>query len=413
MGLGRIPSPNGAVLSRVPSGLLVRNFSPGSHVVVCLGSRLSECEDRCAQPVKAMFTVQRRNAITAVSEPAETTLTLVTAGKRLGPYEIVAPLGAGGMGQVFKARDTRLGRAVAIKISKHEFDGRFEREARAISALNHPHICTLYDVGPNYLVMELVEGETLAARIRRGPLAIESVLCYGIQIAGALAAAHAQGLIHRDLKPGNVMVTRAGVKVLDFGLAKFAGPAAAAANQQQVLTVEEAVVGTPAYMSPEQARGEALDERSDIFSLGCVLYAAATGRATFRGDNTLAILHQVTNVEPPSAASLRADLPTELDAILHRALAKEKDQRYRSATEIGAALEALRGSMSTGQPLAEQAGGPAGRAPVKGAIVPGYRRHSRVAAIHVIGVVVLTPRHRAQRGYRPRNFSASSSKRRS
>jgi serine/threonine protein kinase len=360
-----------------------------------------------------MFTAQRSNEIEAAREPAETTLTLVTAGKRLGPYEIVAPLGAGGMGQVFKARDTRLGRPVAIKISKREFDGRFEREARAISALNHPHICTLYDVGPNYLVMELVEGETLAARIRRGPLAIESVLCYGVQIAAALAAAHAQGLIHRDLKPGNVMVTRAGVKVLDFGLAKFAGTAAATANQQQVLTLEEAVIGTPAYMSPEQARGEELDERSDIFSLGCVLYAAATGRATFRGDNTLAILHQVTTVEPPAAASLRADLPPELDAILHRALAKDKDQRYRSATEIGEALEALRGSMPTGNSVARQAERPSGREPLKGASVPGYRRHRRIAAIHLIGVLVLAPGRRAQRGYRSRNLSVSSSKRRS
>jgi serine/threonine protein kinase len=358
-----------------------------------------------------MFPVQRKNAIVAAPEPEETTLTLVAAGKRLGPYEIVAPLGAGGMGQVFKARDTRLGRAVAIKISKHEFDGRFEREARAISALNHPHICTLYDVGPNYLVMELVEGETLAARIRRGPLPIEAVLCYGVQIAGALAAAHAQGLIHRDLKPGNVMITRVGVKVLDFGLAKFAG-AAAAAHSQEALTVEEAVVGTPAYMSPEQARGEELDERSDIFSLGCVLYAAATGRATFRGDNTLAILHQVTTVEPPAAASLRSDVPMELDVILHRALAKEKDQRYRSATEIGAALEALRSSMYTGDPLSHL-DGPAGREPVKGAIIPEYRRHTRVASIHIIGVLVLPPKPWAKRRYGPRNFSASSSKRRS
>jgi serine/threonine protein kinase len=348
-----------------------------------------------------MFPVQGQNAIAVAPEPEETTLTLVSAGKRLGPYEIVAPLGAGGMGQVFKARDTRLGRAVAIKISKHEFDGRFEREARAISALNHPHICTLYDVGPNYLVMELVEGETLAARIRQGPLPIEAVLCYGVQIAGALAAAHAQGLIHRDLKPGNVMVTRVGVKVLDFGLAKFAGAVAAAAHAQEVLTVEEAVVGTPAYMSPEQARGEELDERSDIFSLGCVLYAAATGRATFRGENTLAILHQVITVEPPTAASLRSDVPAELDAILHRALAKEKDQRYRSATEIGAALEALRSSMYTGNPLARQPERPARREPVK------------VAAIHVIGVLLLPPKRRPKRRYGPRNLTASSSKRRS
>jgi len=173
---------------------------------------------------------------------ADSTVTLVTPGTQLGPYKIEGPLGQGGMGQVFQARDTRLGRAVALKVVQERFSARFEREARAISALNHPHICTLYDIGPNYLVMELVEGETLAARLKRGQLTIEQTLQYGQQIADALSAAHAKSIVHRDLKPGNIMLSKSGVKVLDFGLAKSA--------QDQTLTATHGVLGTPAYMAP-------------------------------------------------------------------------------------------------------------------------------------------------------------------
>ena len=178
----------------------------------------------------------------------DSTVTMLRAGAQLGPYEILGPLGAGGMGQVFRARDSRLGRMVAIKVSDKRFSARFEREGRAISALNHPHVCTLYDVGPNYLVMELVEGETLAARLKKGPCPMELALRYGAEIADALAAAHALGITHRDLKPGNIMITKVGVKVLDFGLAKFGGPANAAA---EALTGSRAILGTPAYMAPE------------------------------------------------------------------------------------------------------------------------------------------------------------------
>ena len=205
----------------------------------------------------------------------DSTVTQVAAGTQLGPYKIEAPIGAGGMGQVFKARDTRLGRAVAIKITDEKFSARFEREARAISALNHPNICTLYDVGPNYLVMELVEGETLAARLRKGALAIELVLQYGMQIADALAAAHAQGIVHRDLKPGNIMVTKSGVKVLDFGLAK--------SPQDETITASRMVMGTPAYMAPEQREGKECDARTDIYALGLVLYEMATGKRLKQG----------------------------------------------------------------------------------------------------------------------------------
>ena len=172
----------------------------------------------------------------------------LSVGDKLGPYEIIAPIGAGGMGQVFRALDIRLNRAVAVKISSEQFSARFEGEARAIAQLNHPHICTLHDVGPNYLVMELVEGETLSARLKNGALPMDQVLRYGAEIADALAAAHAKGITHRDLKPGNIMITKAGVKVLDFGLAKTT-------EDDGTLTVTEAVMGTPAYMAPEQREG--------------------------------------------------------------------------------------------------------------------------------------------------------------
>lgn len=190
-------------------------------------------------------------------------------------YRIEARLGAGGMGEVFRARDTRLGREVAIKISNQRFADRFETEARAISALNHPHICTLYDVGPNYLVMELVEGETLAARLKRGPLSLVETLRYGAQIAGALAEAHAHHIVHRDLKPGNIMVTRHGVKVLDFGLAKMLTDA--------TVTASHVVVGTPAYMSPEQVEGREATTATDLFSLGLVIYEMVAGKLPVPG----------------------------------------------------------------------------------------------------------------------------------
>ena len=191
------------------------------------------------------------------------------SGTRLGPYRIESKLGEGGMGEVFRAVDTRLGRAVAIKITHEQFSARFEREARAISSLNHPHICTLYDVGPNYLVMELVEGETIAARLKSGPLPLKTALLYASQIAAALAEAHGKGIIHRDLKPGNIMIAKSGVKVLDFGLAK--------SGQDETVTASRMVMGTPAYMAPEQREGKPADARSDIYSFGCVLYEMLTG----------------------------------------------------------------------------------------------------------------------------------------
>jgi len=208
----------------------------------------------------------------------------LASGTRLGPYEIVSPLGSGGMGEVYAARDTRLDRRVAIKISKAQFTERFEREARAAAALNHPHICQLYDVGPNYLVMELVEGETLAACLKKGALPVELVLRYGMQIADALSAAHSKGIIHRDLKPGNIMVTSSGVKLLDFGLAKRRQPQVASdvtMPTAEPLTHAGMILGTVQYMAPEQLEGQAADGRTDIFALGAVLYEMLSGERAF------------------------------------------------------------------------------------------------------------------------------------
>ncbi len=194
----------------------------------------------------------------------------IAVGSMVGPYEILASIGAGGMGEVWKARDTRLNRAVAIKFSQERFSARFEREAKAIAQLNHPHICTLYDVGPNYLVMEYLEGLALDARLKKGPIALDRAVRYGAHIVSALAAAHAQGIVHRDLKPANIILTKSGAKVLDFGLAKMA--------TDETITIASTVLGTPAYMSPEQREGREADTRADIYALGLILREMISGK---------------------------------------------------------------------------------------------------------------------------------------
>ena len=205
----------------------------------------------------------------------------LSAGDRLGAYEIISQLGAGGTGEVWKARDTRLDRIVALKVSKQEFSERFEREARAVAALNHPHICQIYDIGPNYLVMEYVDGTPL-----QGPLPLDQVAEYANQILDALDAAHKKGITHRDLKPANILVSRAGIKLLDFGLAKHGGPLKETdVTLTQAITGEGEIVGTLQYMSPEQLQGKEADARSDLFSFGCVLYEMLTGRRPFEGQN--------------------------------------------------------------------------------------------------------------------------------
>src|SRR2546427_8544812 len=206
----------------------------------------------------------------------------LASGTKLGPYEILSPIGAGGMGEVYRAHDPRLRRDVAIKISAAKFTERFEHEARTIAALNHPNICTLYDVGPNYLVMELIEGIPL-----QGPLPVAQAIRYGVQICDALDTAHKKNITHRDLKPANILVTASGVKLLDFGLARVNSVVAATdAAQTTPLTEAGIVFGTPAYMSPEQAKGEPVDARSDIFSFGAVLYAMLNGQQAFAPDSS-------------------------------------------------------------------------------------------------------------------------------
>jgi len=279
----------------------------------------------------------------------------LAVGSKLGPYEVLAPIGAGGMGEVYRARDTRLHRTVAIKLVRRElalrsdFRERFQREARAISALNHPHICSLYDIGEqdglDYLVMEYVEGESAAAALKGGPLSVDQALRYGAEIAEALAAAHTRGIIHRDLKPGNIMITEAGVKVLDFGLAKRSEPAGT--EDGATLTVEAEtsagqVLGTVAYMSPEQAEGRPLDARSDIFALGVVLYEMLCGRRPFTGGTTLATLASILREDPKSPRELRPLIPPELNRIVLRCLAKQPEERYGSAAEAARDLEGLR-----------------------------------------------------------------------
>ena len=227
-----------------------------------------EVESLLAQGTGGEF-LERPAIQDALELLGERTVSGIAAGISLGPYRIESKLGEGGMGEVFRAVDTRLGRAVAIKTTREQFSTRFEREARAISSLNHPNICTLYDVGPNYLVMELLEGETIAARLKSGPLPVKTALLYASQILAALAEAHEKGVIHRDLKPSNIMIAKSGIKVLDFGLAK-SGP-------DETITASHMVMGTPAYMAPEQREGTSADARSDIYSFGCVLYEMLTG----------------------------------------------------------------------------------------------------------------------------------------
>ena len=272
------------------------------------------------------------------------------AGACLGPYCIESKLGEGGMGQVFRAVDTRLGRPVAIKTNRRQFSTRFKREARVIASLNHPNICTLYDVGPNYLVMELVEGETITARLKSGPIPVKTALLYASQIAAALAEAHGKGIVHRDLKPGNIMAAKSGIKVLDFGLAKVT-EAAAVSSEDSTRTEPQStepgkVVGTAAYMSPEQAEGKKVDARSDIFSFGSMLYEMLGGRRAFRGDTPAAAMASVLRTEPPP---LPSEIPGELRMVVALCLEKDPKRRWQSAEDVKIVLERLARELEAGQ----------------------------------------------------------------
>ena len=271
----------------------------------------------------------------------------LSSGEQLGHYKIVSIIGKGGMGEVYLATDTRLGRSVAIKVSSREFNDRFEREAQAISTLNHPNICTLYDIGPNYLVMEHIEGETLSKIIERGPLPLDKALSYAVQIVDALAAAHAKGVIHRDLKPGNIIVTRNGVKVLDFGLAKIGTEKPSAESAANIQTVTEpitragTILGTLYYMPPEQVEGKDTDERSDIFSFGVVFYEMMTGQRPFNGDTQAAVLAAILKDQPPPISQRQPAVPRQLERVVRKCLEKKPDDRWHTARDLKPTLEMI------------------------------------------------------------------------
>jgi Tol biopolymer transport system component/tRNA A-37 threonylcarbamoyl transferase component Bud32 len=278
----------------------------------------------------------------------------LAAGTKLGPYEIATPVGAGGMGEVYRAKDTRLDRIVAIKTLKArqaenaDAKERFDREARSISSLNHPNICHLYDVGEQdgvcYLVMEFLEGETLADRLQRGPLPFEQVFRYGIEICEGLEQAHRKGIVHRDLKPGNIMLTKTGAKLMDFGLAKPLAPPSSGLTETlptspQPLTADGAVMGTFPYMSPEQVEGGEVDGRSDIFSVGAVLYEMATGKRAFEGKSSLSICSAIMEKNPPPVSSAKPMTPPALDHAIGRCLVKDRDERWQNVRDLGHELK--------------------------------------------------------------------------
>ncbi|MBI3668064.1 MAG: serine/threonine protein kinase, partial [Acidobacteria bacterium] len=272
----------------------------------------------------------------------------LTAGTRLGPYEILAPIGAGGMGEVYRAKDTRLDRTVAIKVlpahlaDNPELRQRFEREARAVSSLNHPHICTLYDIGRqdgiDFLVMEYLEGETLASRLSKGPMPAADGLRYAIEMADALALAHRQGVFHRDLKPGNIMLTKSGAKLLDFGLAKLAvggaGPVAAETltaltPRSGDLTQKGTILVTIQYMAPEQLEGKEADARTDIFAFGAVLYEMVTGQKAFAAKSQASLIAAIMHTDPAPVSAVSPVAPAALDRVVRACLAKDPEDRYQ------------------------------------------------------------------------------------
>ena len=321
-------------------------------------------------------------------------------GTRLGPYDIVAPLGQGGMGEVYRAHDSRLDRVVALKVlpsllaADPAARARFDREARAIAALSHPNVCELFDVGHDrghdFLVMELLEGETLQDRLGRGPLEIGPLVEYALALADALDAAHARGLIHRDLKPANIFLTSRGVpKILDFGLTKaLETPDDVTRQNDATLTGLGTTLGTVAYMSPEQLRGEALDARTDLFSLGLVLYEMATGQRAFSGTTSAVVSAGILGYDAPPPRSLRPDLPARLEDTILKAIEKDRNLRSQSAAEIRADLMRIkRGGSDSARPVASAVAMPA---PVSAA--PAAARSTRpwfaAAAVLLTGIVL-------------------------
>jgi len=328
-------------------------------------------------------------------------------GTRLGPYEIVAPLGAGGMGEVYRAKDTRLGREVAVKVlpqhlsSSAEIRTRFEREAKTVSSLNHPHICTLHDVGregeTDYLVMELIEGETLAQRLAKGALPVADVLKVGAQIADALGRAHRAGVMHRDLKPGNVMLTKSGAKLMDFGLARATGLGSTSELTSSPtvagpLTAEGTILGTFQYMAPEQLEGKEADARSDLWALGCVLYEMATGRRAFEGATQASLISAIMRDAPRPMTELAPLSPPALERVVRHCLAKDPEDRIQTAHDVKLQLEGI----------AEPGSQVSAFAPAPGTPAPARRagRRERIAWA-LAAVAIATAAAMASRLWRP------------
>ena len=294
----------------------------------------------------------------------------LTSGTKLGPYEIQAPLGAGGMGEVYRARDLRLDREVAIKVlpanlsSDASLKQRLEREAKAISKLSHPHICTLHDIGHqdgvDFLVMEYLEGETLEKRLNRGPLPPEQALRYAAQIADALAKAHKLGITHRDLKPANVMLTKSGGKLMDFGLAKQSDSAPLAdaltemTQEQARLTSAGMIVGTFQYMAPEQLEGKEADARTDIFALGELIHEMVTGKPAFSGKSRASLIAAILTTDPPTITQLQPIAPVALEQVVRKCLAKDPEERWQNASDLASQLNWILSSGSQASALVPQ-----------------------------------------------------------
>ena len=298
--------------------------------------------------IESLLTVESESLFDGLAweqEPGSPSGPTPTPGSEIGPYRIIGTLGAGGMGVVYRAHDARLGRDVAIKfLGEHmardpQSRARLEREARAVAALSHPNICTLFDVGPNYLVMELLKGQTLKERIASGRFSNQDLCSIAIPVSEALNAAHSRGIVHRDIKPGNIFVTSQGiVKILDFGLAKTVGRPDSDPSDKQSLTKPGSTLGTVSYMSPEQTRGKAVDARTDLFSFGVVLYEMATGSLPFTGDSWTDICDALLNKDPQPASELNPELTPELGRIIDRVLEKDRTLRYQTAADLHADL---------------------------------------------------------------------------
>src|SRR5580700_4491902 len=314
----------------------------------------------------------------------------ILSGRRLGPYEILSTIGAGGMGEVYKACDTRLDRIVAIKVlpahlaDRAELRERFDREAKTIASLNHPRICTLYDTGHqdeiDFLVMEYLEGETLAQRLTKGALPIQQVLQFAIEIADALDKPHRKGITHRDLKPGNIMLTKSGTKLLDFGLAKLtqevspATPDSQLPTMQNAITGEGTILGTLQYMAPEQVEAKEVDARTDIFAFGAVVYEMATGKRAFAGKTSASVMAKILEVDPPSISSLQPMTPLQLDRVVKTCLAKDPDDRWQTASDLCRELKWI-----------SESGTQAG-VPVMAVARPAWKKNLQWAAAFAIAV---------------------------